>query len=268
MANTETVQRRWDDTVETKTPTGDWVESRVVPSEDRPAREADQTPLEAILPEDKPKADKAPDSDRGDGPDRAPPPPDRLHAENWTAAIKQERAKRQAFQARVTELEEQKRRLEEENASLLTVSYDYPELQEVESLKAKAKISQSEVDFAKRFGAEALTDLHRAMTKIAESGHPDFPVVWNAMCNSNDPAAVAAGFANHIGMFDQDGSIQAKAPRGLHSPPIERSARRQQPQSSQEWPSNLAGARNVGTRRGPEWSGPTPLVDIFDRGKG
>lgn len=30
-------------------------------------------------------------------------------------------------------------------------------------------------------------------------------------------------------------------------------------------PSNLAGARNVGTRAGPAWAGPTPLADIFKR---
>jgi hypothetical protein len=30
-------------------------------------------------------------------------------------------------------------------------------------------------------------------------------------------------------------------------------------------PSNLAGARNVGTRAGPAWSGPAPLTDIFKR---
>jgi hypothetical protein len=32
-------------------------------------------------------------------------------------------------------------------------------------------------------------------------------------------------------------------------------------------PSNLAGARNVGTRSGPAWSGPASLNDIFDRRK-
>ena len=30
-------------------------------------------------------------------------------------------------------------------------------------------------------------------------------------------------------------------------------------------PSNLAGARNVGARSGPAWSGPASLTDIFDR---
>lgn len=30
-------------------------------------------------------------------------------------------------------------------------------------------------------------------------------------------------------------------------------------------PSNFAAARNVGTRSGPAWSGPTPLQDIFNR---
>lgn len=32
-------------------------------------------------------------------------------------------------------------------------------------------------------------------------------------------------------------------------------------------PSNLAGARNVGVRSGPAWSGPASLTDIFDRRK-
>lgn len=32
-------------------------------------------------------------------------------------------------------------------------------------------------------------------------------------------------------------------------------------------PSNLASARNVGTRTGPAWSGPASLTDIFNRGK-
>ena len=32
-------------------------------------------------------------------------------------------------------------------------------------------------------------------------------------------------------------------------------------------PSNLAGARNVGTRAGPAWSGPASLNDIFDRSR-
>ena len=30
-------------------------------------------------------------------------------------------------------------------------------------------------------------------------------------------------------------------------------------------PSNSANARNVGPRRGPAWSGQTPLADIFDQ---
>jgi hypothetical protein len=257
---TETVERRWDDSVTRQSPTGEWHESSLVPVEDRPLQ-ADQTPLEAILPGE-PKADKVvPSNDRGDAPDRAPP--DRLQQEGWVAAIKQERTKRQAYQQRVSELEEQKRRLEEENQVLLTAPYsDPPGLEEVENLRAQARMSLSEVNFAKKFGADALSELHKAMNHVAQSGHPDFPLVWNHMLNCEDPAAIAAGFCNHLGLFDTDGAIQARAPRGLHSPPIER--RRQQ---QQEFPSNLAGARNVGARRGPEWTGPTPLGDIFDRGR-
>lgn len=44
-----------------------------------------------------------------------------------------------------------------------------------------------------------------------------------------------------------------------------------QPQAQQRpapvMPSNIAGARNVGSRGGVPWSGPAPLQDIFDRGR-
>jgi hypothetical protein len=36
-------------------------------------------------------------------------------------------------------------------------------------------------------------------------------------------------------------------------------------EAAPELPSNLAGARNVGTRSGPAWGGPSTLKDIFDR---
>ena len=88
----------------------------------------------------------------------------------------QERTKRQAFQQRVQELEERSRRLEEENQALINLP-GLPDAEQVEALQAQARISNSEVHFAKTFGAEALADLHRAMNQVAQSGHPDFPVV-------------------------------------------------------------------------------------------
>lgn len=42
-------------------------------------------------------------------------------------------------------------------------------------------------------------------------------------------------------------------------------AQQEQAQAVPVMPSNLAGARNVGTRSGPAWSGPQPLNDIFKR---
>jgi hypothetical protein len=266
--NTETVKRRWDDAAAIQTPTGQWVESTIVPSEDRPAAAADHTPLTEILPGDAPKAEeKAPRSDQGDASDRSADAgrgdaPKRLPDTNWLAAVKEERAKRQAYQAKVKELEEKHANLQRDYEVLL----DTPGIAdpvEREVLEGQVRISNSEVQFAARFGAQALTELQRAMHQVANSRHPDFPLVWHVMNDANcpDPAAVAAGFAHHLGIFDRDGAYLAKQPRTLMSPP------RQQRQQ-QEWPSNLAGARNVGARRGPEWTGPTALEDIFDRGNG
>jgi hypothetical protein len=45
--------------------------------------------------------------------------------------------------------------------------------------------------------------------------------------------------------------------------PTQQQVQRQQP----VMPSNLAGARGTGSRSGPEWSGPAPLKDIFDRAR-
>lgn len=43
-------------------------------------------------------------------------------------------------------------------------------------------------------------------------------------------------------------------------------AQQQQQKPAAVMPSNLAGARNVGSRSGPAWAGPPSLQDIFDRG--
>ena len=81
-----------------------------------------------------------------------------------------------------------------------------------------------------------------AIGAAMESGHPDMPLLAEAMRRSDDPVAVAASWYESTG-----GGRGAPRRRAM--------------------PSNFANARNVGARSGPAWSGPTPLDDIFDRGR-
>jgi len=67
----------------------------------------------------------------------------------------------------------------------------------------------------------------------------------------SDPAAYKAKLAEEIRAQVMAEIQGGAAPAGNQPAPV--------------MPSNFATARNVGTRAGPTWSGPTPLQDIFNR---
>lgn len=70
----------------------------------------------------------------------------------------------------------------------------------------------------------------------------------------DDPAAFKAKL---------EAEIRAKLEAELNGGNGQQTQQQQRP--APVTPSNLAGARNVGTRTGPAWSGPAPLGDIFSR---
>lgn len=82
----------------------------------------------------------------------------------------------------------------------------------------------------------ALVDWHKKRQVQAEIG--------------NDPAAYREKLKAEI-LAEIQGEAEKPQPAPQATPPV--------------MPSNLAGARNVGNRSGPAWSGPQSLTDIFDR---
>ena len=96
----------------------------------------------------------------------------------------------------------------------------------------------SRAEFVAEHGRAALKTIEDAVGAAMESGDPDMLVLREHMRRSDDPVAVAAAWYVHT-----------RAPR------------------RRAMPSNFANARNVGARSGPAWTGPTPLDDIFDRGR-
>jgi hypothetical protein len=167
---------------------------------------------------------------------------------SWTyAAFKQERTKRQALAQRVRELEDENQALltskEEPVANTEGGFWANPEAA-LTRVQQRANQRASKAEFIASYGRDEYAALDEAIGRAMQANHPDLPAVRDAMLASDDPIGVAMQWAQQAGVLDQ---------------------RPAQSRPAQVFPSNLAGARNVGRRSGPAWTGPTPLADIFKR---
>ena len=103
----------------------------------------------------------------------------------------------------------------------------------------------SQASFAQHHGHETLMSVDAVVGAMLERNHPLVPHLQQIYQSSPDPTTAVAVALHDWGMW----SPQAAQPQ--RPAPV--------------FPSNLAGARNVGSRSGPAWSGPPSLDDIFDR---
>lgn len=111
-------------------------------------------------------------------------------------------------------------------------------------------------------GPEKAAKIEAELGKAMEAGDPEIHVLQNAL-RTKGPAAAAL----LVEWFDKR-SFDPVAEREKMKAEILAELQGTQPQPAQPpavMPSNLAGARNVGTRAGPAWAGPQPLEDIFKR---
>jgi prophage DNA circulation protein len=158
--------------------------------------------------------------------------------------LKSERGKRQRAQEELAEAKQRLAAYEEAAAPTPTDQFwSAPDehLARVESRIMNATLRASQAELVANHGKAALDAVQEAIARAMEANHPDMPVLREAMIASNDPAGVAMDWYQQVG---------GQLPRR---------------QSGPVFPSNLASARNVGARRGPAWSGPMPLEDIFKR---
>jgi hypothetical protein len=123
-------------------------------------------------------------------------------------------------------------------------------------------------------GRPAVDAMEAEIGKLIEANDPELPALRQAMLSSEDPVGIAMNWYSRRKVLAEVGNdlaayrkriedeIRAEIAGGA-SP----SAQPGQPTAAEPpvLPSNLAGARNVGTRAGPAWSGPAPLKDIFKR---
>lgn len=114
-------------------------------------------------------------------------------------------------------------------------------------------------------GGEKASKIEAELSKAMNAGDPEIPVLQNALRTQGPAAASLLVDWYDKRTFDpvaERERIKAEILAEL------KGAEPPQPQASANpavMPSNLANARNVGTRAGPAWSGPKPIADIFKR---
>lgn len=141
-----------------------------------------------------------------------------------------------------------------------------PVQQKIEQELAETRFILSRNVAITAHGEDTVTAAEQALEQALSSGQMDANAVREQLKQSRDPVGdVVRWHKNSPAMKEQElrEQIRAEVLAEIQGGTQQQSAPAQQ--AAPVMPSNLAGARNVGTRSGPAWSGPTPLTDIFDR---
>lgn len=111
-------------------------------------------------------------------------------------------------------------------------------------------------------GGEKAAAIEQEISKAFAAGDPEIAVLSQALQTHG-----VAGVKALVEWYDRrtfdpaakEAEIEARVLAKYGIDP----GRQAQPKPAPVMPSNIAGARNVGSRAGPEWAGPTPIEDIF-----
>jgi hypothetical protein len=142
-----------------------------------------------------------------------------------------------------------------------------PLQQRLEERAQKAEFRSSRAEAIAVHGKEAVDRMEQAIGQAMAVDDQEVVQHLRArMLGSDDPFGLGmAWYENRP--ENQEARILAKYGLGPDGKPIAGSnvAAANGAAGALVMPSNLAGARNVGTRSGPAWAGPIPLDDIFKR---
>ena len=144
--------------------------------------------------------------------------------------------------------------------------YVQPVFQQNQRLEAKLHV----IEAGQVFGSD-LEEFKTHVMELAQRGDPEYNTLNASMQASNQPFVVAKQWFDRRKVLNEIGPDPAAYREKLKAeilaemqgnPPPNGGINRA---TAPVMPSNLAGARNVGSRSGPQWTGPTPLGDIFNR---
>ena len=121
-----------------------------------------------------------------------------------------------------------------------------------------------------KHGADAVKEAYQALAAEMQS-NPSSQAEYQAIMQARHPYGALVDWHKKRQVASEIGNDPAAYREKLKAELLaEMQAQQPEPVQSATpvMPSNLAGARNVGSRSGPAWSGPQPLTDIFDRRTG
>lgn len=115
----------------------------------------------------------------------------------------------------------------------------------------------------KEHGQEVVGEAYKAMEARLQSD-PSARVDYSRIMSSPDPWGELVSWHKKQTVLEEIGT-DPNAYREKLKAELMAELQGKQQTPAPVLPSNIAGARNVGTRSGPAWAGPTPLTDIFKR---
>lgn len=125
--------------------------------------------------------------------------------------------------------------------------------QSLHAAERRAIEAAARSEFVSDFGRQSFVEIDGIVAQLIQSNHPAVGQLREVYQNSPRPAYAVAQLLHEWGVWSP--SDNSEVPQ----------QRQQQPASI--FPSNFSTSRNVSHRRGPAWTGPTPLTDIFDRSR-
>lgn len=246
----------------------------------------DETPLENLInptPESEP-ATEAPSQPRDESgrfaaretgvdpaaePETAPeaetvPPTDQLPPETYKG-IKEERTKRQALEKELQTLRDQIESLKapkEPPAPPPSIwEDDQAALQHVKQESVSEASFNAKLDMSEMLAAQAHDDFDDMKAKFLDMMKVN-PGLQQQALNARHPWEFAYQQAKKAAQFEELGAVDVA---DLEAKLREKIMAEMQgtPAPRQTVPPTLTGERNVGTRSGPAWAGPTPLSELL-----
>lgn len=119
---------------------------------------------------------------------------------------------------------------------------------------------------AQTYGADKVQAFEAYVAEAMNRGDPEMATLSAQMRASGDPMKTGLDWFEKR-TFDPEKERERLKAEILAELQKGNEQEQTQQRAAPIFPSNLAGARNVGARSGPAWSGPTPLNDIFNRSR-
>lgn len=140
---------------------------------------------------------------------------------------------------------------------------------EIDTLR-QAHIANSQIIAGLKWGDDKVAAADEAFGKAVQSGQIDPADYQKVIGSPNIYHAAVQWHQRQLAraeIGDDPAAFRAKVEAELREKITAefQQGNQQQERPAPVLPSNLAGARNVGSRSGPAWSGPTPIADIFKR---